>query len=186
MTFFLAMMPFGELRISLPIALSVYHLDWAVSYFLSVTGNLFIVLILLLFLEPVSEWLAKNFNFFQKFFSWLFQRTRKKYKREIERYGGVTLTLLVALPLPVTGGWTGALLAFLFGIPFRKAFFLIMSGILIAGGIVTGATLFGLTLEEYFGWETLFGLLITIGFCWLIYKIYRRRLKILFKVSGKR
>ncbi len=167
-TFLLAMTPIGELRISLPIALTIYQLNWAVAYLISVIGNLVPVILLLLFLEPVSAWFSKKFSIFQRFFSWLFARTRKKYNTKIEKYGYSALIIFVAIPLPITGGWTGSLIAFLFGISFRKAFPLITLGVMIAGLIVLLATQAGITIERYFGWQVLTGILLTIGLSWLI------------------
>jgi len=139
-TFLLAMTPLGELRLSIPIALTVYHLNPVSAYLISVLGNIISVFLVLLFLEPVSNWLSRNFAIFEKFFSWLFKRTRDKYKGKMKKYGLPVLAVFVALPLPVTGGWTGAVIAFLFGIPLKKALPLIALGIMTAGLIVLAAT----------------------------------------------
>ncbi len=170
-TFLLAMTPVGELRLSLPLALTLYRLNWGTAFLLSVIGNLVPVILLLLFLGPVSKILAANSKLFEKFFSWLFERTRKRYTNRIKKYGYPVLVLFVAIPLPVTGGWTGSLIAFLFDIPFKKAFPLIASGVIIAGGIVTLLTRAGITVEKYFGWQVLIGCLITCFVVWLIYKL---------------
>lgn len=170
-TFLLAMTPIGGLRLSIPIALTVYQLDWINVYLISVIGNLTPVVLLLLFLEPVSGWLSRNSRIFKKFFSWLFQRTRNKYNDKIKKYGYPALVLFIAIPLPFTGGWTGTLIAFLFGIPFKKAFSSIALGMMMAGGIVVGLTMTGVAIEQYFGWQILLGILIAIGFGWIIYKM---------------
>ena len=169
------MTPIGELRLSLPLALTVYRLDWGVAFLISVIGNLIPVLLILLFLGPVSKYLATNFKIFQRFFTWLFERTRRKHDSKIKKYGYPALVAFVAIPLPVTGGWTGSLIAFLFDIPFRKAFPLIASGVVIAGVIVSLLTKTGIVIEEYLGWQVLIGCLITIGFIWLILKYLRDR-----------
>lgn len=169
-TFLLAMTPVGELRIALPTALTIYHLDWQWAYLISVIGNLVPVVFFLLFLEPLSKWLSKNFRIFQRFFAWLFERTRKKYNSRMEKYGYPALVIFVAIPLPITGGWTGALIAFLFGISFKKAFPLIALGIMIAGGIVLGLTQTGIAIEKHLGSQVLLGILAAIGFGWIIYR----------------
>ena len=177
-TFLLAMTPIGGLRLSIPIALTVYHLDWISVYLISVIGNLTPVVMLLLFLEPVSCWLSRNSRIFRKFFSWLFQRTRSKYDGKIKKYGYPALILFIAIPLPFTGGWTGTLVAFLFGIPFKKAFSSIALGLMMAGGIVVGLTMTGVAIEQYFGLQILLGILIAIVFGWMIYKmIYDKKHK---------
>lgn len=143
-TFFLAMTPIGELRIALPVALTIYNMNWLLAFFVSVVGNLVPVIFLLLFLGLVSKWFSDNFKFCNKFFNWLFERTRKKSNSRMEKYGAIALISFVAIPLPFTGAWTGAIIAFLFDIPFKKAFPLIALGVVIAGGIVLGLTQLGL------------------------------------------
>jgi len=140
-TFLIATLPIAELRAAIPIALGVYHLPVFSTYLISVLGNILPIIFLLWFLDPLSNWLSKHSRFFKKFFDWIFKRTRQRFSKKYERWGLFALTLFVAIPLPVTGGWTGSMAAFLFGIPFKKAFPLIVLGILIAGVIVTLASL---------------------------------------------
>ena len=83
-TFLLAMTPLGELRLSLPLALTVYNLDWQVAFLISIIGNLVPVILILLFLGPLSKFLAANFKVFQRFFTWLFERTRRKHDSKIK------------------------------------------------------------------------------------------------------
>lgn len=135
-TVLVAAMPVSELRGSIPLALGVFHFSVEKAFFLSIIGNLIPVIPLLLFLESVSKWLSMRFNWAEKFFSWLFARTKRRSKL-IEKYGAVGLIFFVAIPLPVTGAWTGCVAAFLFGIRRRWAAFSIANGVLIAGVIVT-------------------------------------------------
>jgi uncharacterized membrane protein len=79
----------------------------------------------------------KRFKIFDRFFTWLFNRTRKKYYKKFEKYSGFALITFVGIPLPVTGAWTGAVIAFVFGIPPKKAVLDIFLGILMAATIVT-------------------------------------------------
>ena len=143
-TFILAMTPIGELRIALPVALTLYNMNWVLAFSISIIGNLIPVLFLLLFLGPVSKWFSDNFKICNKFFNWLFERTRKKSNSRIEKYGEIALISFVAIPLPFTGAWTGAIVAFLFDIPLKKAIPLIALGVVIAGVIVLGLTQLGL------------------------------------------
>lgn len=62
----------------------------------------------------------------------------------MERYGTLALTLFVAIPLPVTGAWTGCAAAFVFGVKFRHALMAITAGVLISGVVVTVVTLAGM------------------------------------------
>jgi len=136
-----AMLPISELRGAIPLALGVYKMSIPQTYLFAVLGNIIPVIFLLWFLEPVSKFLMKRSTIFNKFFTWLFERTRRKHKKAIQKWGPVALILFVAIPLPITGGWTGSVAAFVFGIPFKKALPLIFLGILIAGVVVTLASL---------------------------------------------
>lgn len=135
-TLLLAMTPIGELRVALPMGILAYGLDWKTAYFFSVLGNIIPVVFLLLFLGPVSNWLSLKSKICAKFFTWIFERTRKKTNSRMDKYGAIALISFVAIPLPFTGAWTGSIAAFLFGIPFKKAFPLIFLGVLMAGIIV--------------------------------------------------
>ena len=140
-TFLIAMSPILELRGSIPIALQIYHLPVLSVFFFSVLGNIAPVIFLLLFLEKISNYLSRRFYFFNRFFAWLFSKTRRDHNSKFKRWKEFALIILVAIPLPFTGAWTGSICAFVFGIPFKKALPLISSGIVIAGIIVTLVTL---------------------------------------------
>ena len=140
MTLLAAALPVSELRGAIPLAIGVYGYDPWQAYLLAVLGNLLPVVPLLLFLGPVSDWL-RRFTFWDKFFTWLFSRTRRKYIREHESFSLTALALFVAVPLPVTGAWTGCAIAFLVGFRFWPAFAAISAGVLLAGVIVTATVL---------------------------------------------
>lgn len=143
-TMLIAMLPIAELRGAIPWALAAPPigggLTWQTAYLYAVIGNFIPIIPVLLLIEPVSNWLRK-YKMFDKFFDWLFTRTRKKAQKNIEKYEALGLTLFVAIPLPVTGAWTGALAAFVFGIKFPRAVAYIIAGILIAGCVVTLASM---------------------------------------------
>ena len=143
-TLFIAMLPVSELRGAIPYALSS-GLSWHQSYFWAVIGNFIPVIPLLVFLGPLSEALSRRFALWRRFFDWLFARTRRRGKI-VERYEALGLVLFVAIPLPVTGAWTGTVAAFLFGVRFRYALPAIILGILLAGTVVTLASLGAISL----------------------------------------
>lgn len=144
--FLLSMTPLGELRISIPTGILIHNLNPFLVFLISVIGNFIPALLILFFLEEVSQFLMKKSKFFHKFFFWLFKRTHRKHSKKFELYGEIALLVFVAIPLPMTGAWTGALAAFLFGIPIKKASFFILLGIIGAGIIVTLLTLSGINL----------------------------------------
>jgi len=138
--------PISELRGAIPWAILKHQFPWYYAFSLSVIGNLLPVPFILLFLNTFSRLLSK-IDIFEKMLQWLFERTRRRGKI-IDRYERIGLALFVAIPLPVTGAWTGSLAAVLFGLKFKHAFLSIFIGILIAGVIVTCATLFGWTIFD--------------------------------------
>ena len=131
---FMSMLPINELRGTIPIALSMNQPVFK-TLVLAIVGNLIPVGPLLIFLKPVSERL-RRFKIWHRFFEHIFNRTEKK-ARLVQKYGALGLILFVAIPLPVTGAWTGSIAASLFKIRFRYAFGAIAVGVIIAGCIVT-------------------------------------------------
>ncbi|KKG09728.1 small multi-drug export protein [Methanosarcina sp. 2.H.A.1B.4] len=140
-------LPISELRGAIPVAMGIYGMGPLEAYVLSVLGNLIPVVPLLLFLEPVSGYL-RRYHIFDVFFTWLFSRTRRNHTENFEKYGLLALTLFVAVPLPVTGAWTGCAAAFVFGIKFKHSLPAIAAGVMIAGAIVTVLTMTGMGLAD--------------------------------------
>jgi len=140
-TFIISMLPISELRGAIPVAIGLYNLDPIHAYVIAVVGNIIPVIFILATINPVSKYLIKRSKLFNRFFSWLFARTQRKYNHKFEKWGALALITFVAIPLPVTGGYSGAVAAFVFGIPLKKALPLISLGIMIAGVIVTGLSL---------------------------------------------
>ena len=137
-TIVLSAAPISELRGGIPFALA-RGAHPAEAAGVAILANLAIVPVLLFGLGWM-EHLLRHWGFAARMMDWVFARTRRK-GRVIERFGDVALILLVAIPLPGTGAWTGALAAFLFGIPPRRALPLIAVGVLIAGALVLLASL---------------------------------------------
>jgi Predicted membrane protein len=138
--------PFLEARYAIPLAI-LYGFPAPVAFFLGILGNILVIIPLLLLLEPVSTWLSARSLTMRKFFGWLFQRTRR-HDHYIRRFGPPALFLFVAIPIPVTGTWTGCAAAFVFGVRFRHAFPAIAAGAIVAALITTLPTL---SLLDLFG-----------------------------------
>ena len=136
----LSALPLTELRASIPLAYTVMSGAWAWPwwkiYLLAVLGNLIPVPFILWFLGPVSRFLSR-WRPFERFFEGLFERARRRAGTSIEKYEALGLSVFVAIPLPVTGAWTGCVAAFLFGIPRRLAIPAIALGVMVAGALVT-------------------------------------------------
>jgi uncharacterized membrane protein len=141
----IAMLPVAELRLAIPIAIYAFELNPFTAFYLSVIGNMIPVMPLLLFLEPVSNFL-RRWRIWDIFFTWLFERTHRKHNAKFEKYGIIGLALFVGIPLPVTGAWTGCAAAFVFGFKFKNSFFAILAGVMIAGAVVTALTVMGIKI----------------------------------------
>jgi len=137
----IAALPISELRGALPVAINLFGMPWYWALCLAVIGNLLPVPVLLLFLESLAKVISKV-AIGRRLVNWVFERTRRQ-GAIIKRYERVGLMLLVAIPLPFTGAWTGSVAAFLFGLKFKYAFFSILCGVIIAGVIVTCLCLLG-------------------------------------------
>ena len=138
--FIIAALPILELRGAIPIGLSM-GIEIKRVVFLSIIGNLVPVVPILFLLEPVSGFLRKFWPF-NKFFDWLFKRTKSR-SGLIEKYEFLGLICFVAIPLPITGAWTGCVAATLFKMRFRYAFLAITIGVCIASSIVLAVCLVG-------------------------------------------
>jgi len=139
--FFTAAAPISELRGAIPLAILEFDISWPIAFVVAIAGNILPVPFLLLFLDPIARLLSKV-KLFDRIINWIFERSRRRGKI-IERYESIGLAIFVAIPLPLTGAWTGAIVAFLLGLPFWRSLIAITIGVLIAGVIVTTLTLIG-------------------------------------------
>lgn len=138
---FLAALPFGELRVALPAALLVYDLPWPWAIALAILGNMLPVYFLLVFFERFSAWARRVSPLADRLLTWLFERTRRRLDERVKRFEHWALALFVAMPLPATGAWTGALAAFVFGLPRWRSLVAIFIGVCAAAVIVGALTL---------------------------------------------
>lgn len=130
-----SMVPIIELRGGVPIAVGM-GLDLWLAFVACIIGNMLPVPIILLFLRKVLSLMEKWGGFFAKIAFKLKERAEKKSKA-LERGQILGLIILVAIPLPGTGAWTGALVASLMNIPPKKAFPAIFIGVVVAGIIMS-------------------------------------------------
>lgn len=133
---FISMLPFIELRGAIPIGMSLGMPFWEVWIF-SIIGNIIPILPILILFQPISKLLLR-FKWFQRLYDWLYQRSARKGKDQLNRYGAVALFLFTAIPLPTTGAWSAALIASFFQIKIRYAFFSILLGVISAAFLVGG------------------------------------------------
>ena len=141
--FGLAMIPVFELRGAIPVGVAAGLPFWMV-FLTALLGNLLPVPFLILFTRRVFEWLRTKSALLERFVSRLERKAAAKEEllKKCELLG---LCILVAIPLPGTGAWTGSLVAAVFDIRLKHAFPAIALGVLIAGIIVSVVT-YGVTI----------------------------------------
>ncbi|MFA5069556.1 MAG: small multi-drug export protein [Candidatus Omnitrophota bacterium] len=135
-----AAMPVLEVRGAIPVGL-LMGIDIKRVLLFSIIGNMIPVVPVLLLLKPVSGYMNR-FKPFAGFFHWLFERARHR-SRLMEKCEFLGLMLFVALPLPVTGAWTGCVAAGLFKMRFWHSFLAIFLGVCAASLIVSVLCLTG-------------------------------------------
>jgi uncharacterized membrane protein len=111
--------------------------------FVSVLGNLLPIPFIILFIRKIFAWMRRRMPRLKGFIARLENRAAGRWD-EIHKYSFLGLLIFVAIPLPGTGAWTGALIAALFDMRMRSALPAIFFGVLLAGFLVTGLT-FGFT-----------------------------------------
>ena len=140
-------LPIIELRGGIPIGILYFEFSPVKTYFLCCFGNLIPIIPLLLLFGKIEQIMARN-KYSNRFLQWYIERVRKRTARveHLEMWG---LVLFVAIPLPVTGAWTGSVASFLMGIDWRKGLLSIMCGVFIAGIVVTTLTMCGAKIYTF-------------------------------------
>ena len=138
LTFGTAMVPVLELRGAIPVGVAA-GLHPVAACVVAIIGNLVPVPFIMLLTRRIFNWLRK-IPFFGAKIEWLERRAHLK-GRLVRKYRLPGLIVLVGIPLPGTGAWTGALVAALLDIRLRSAIPAILLGLIIAGGITTAVTM---------------------------------------------
>ncbi|MBT4086885.1 MAG: small multi-drug export protein [Deltaproteobacteria bacterium] len=137
--FILGMMPIIESRLAIPFGIGALGMNPINAFIFAIAGNFIAVIILLRFLDPVTQLLCKS-SFLKKHIDWLFERTRTKHDKRMSELGHLALLIFVAIPIPGSGAWAGSLVAYLFDLKKPLATVIITCGLIIAGVIITSTT----------------------------------------------
>ena len=130
----ISMLPIIELRGAIPVAFAL-GIPLIPSFIVSIIGNLLPVPFILWLITPFCNWLKRT-----KMLAWFpefLERKVEKNKEKVTKYANLGLFLFVAIPLPGTGAWTGALIASFLNFRFRDAFIAITGGVITAGIIMS-------------------------------------------------
>ncbi len=138
-TFIVSMLPVVELRLAIPMGVGLGLPVWKAAV-ISVIGNLLPVPFIIAFIRVIMDWLKTKSALLQRFVAWLESKASGPKADRVRRYEFWGLLLFVAIPLPGTGAWTGALVAALLNIRMKRALPPIVLGVLVAGLLVSLAT----------------------------------------------
>ena len=137
-TFFISMMPIGELRFGLPYGIAL-GLEYPLALMSALLGNMVPVPFIIVYIKRIFAWMRMHMPVFNSFITKLEQKADLKGET-VEKYGPIALLLFVAIPLPGTGAWTGALVAAFLNMKTETAVPYIMLGVCIAAMIMTLVT----------------------------------------------
>ena len=138
MAFLISMLPVVELRGGLPYGI-VLGLDYPLSLTAAVLGNMVPVPFIILYIRYVFQWLRRRSPWWRAKIEALEKKAHLK-GRLVHKYSAIGLCILVAIPLPGTGAWTGALVAAVLDMRLKNAVPTIFLGVCIAAGIMTAVT----------------------------------------------
>lgn len=140
-TALLSVVPISELRGAIPFAVA-NGINPVTAYFFAVFFNALVGPIVFIFLNSFHKLFSKM-KWYTRVFESFVDRTRLKVEDKINRFGYLGVALFVAIPLPITGAWTGTLGAWIFGLHKRKTIMAVILGVSISGLIVSLITFFG-------------------------------------------
>lgn len=136
--FVISMIPIVELRLAIPIAVAV-KLPLSAAFPIAIIGNLLPIPFIILFIKKIFAWMRKTSDKLNKIVDKM-EAKAEKNKAKVLKYAFWGLALFVAIPLPGTGAWTGALVAAMLDMPLKKAFPSIVIGVLGAGIVISFAS----------------------------------------------
>lgn len=137
-TFILSMLPIIELRGGLPYGIA-QGLDYPLALMAAILGNMVPVPFIIVYIRHVFAWLRKRRSWWDEKITKLEKKAHLK-GRIVHKYSAIGLCILVAIPLPGTGAWTGALVAAILDMRLKSAIPSIFLGVCIAAGIMTAVT----------------------------------------------
>jgi uncharacterized membrane protein len=135
-TILLSILPISELRGAIPYAIA-NKINPLLAFLISVLGNVLVIPITFFFLDNLHKYFLK-IKSYEKFFNKYIEVKRKNFEKHVgTKFEFWALAIFVAIPLPLTGAYSGAIIAWFFNLKRRKSYLAIFLGVLIAGIIVT-------------------------------------------------
>jgi len=144
----LSILPISELRGAIPYAY-FRGVPLPEAYIICVTANAFVSPLVYIFLSSVHK-LFYRFRWYRTLFEKTVDRARKKIEKKVEKYEYIGVMLFVAIPLPITGAYTGTLGAWVLGLGKKRTVLAACAGVIISGLIVSLVLMFGIEVLSIF------------------------------------
>jgi uncharacterized membrane protein len=138
----LTLLPFLELRASIPYGILNTNLHWTSVFLICVVSNIILGPIIYLLLDKIV-FVATKIKIIDKLYQRYVEKTQKKIHKYVDTYGILGVSIFIGIPLPGSGVYSGALGSYLLGIKFKDFLKAAIIGVLIAGILVTIITLSG-------------------------------------------
>ena len=144
----LTLLPFLELRASIPYGIFSTDMHWSIVFLVCVVVNIILGPIIYIFLDKVVH-LFLEIKIVDKLYSFYVERTQRKIRPYVEKYGLIGVAIFIGIPLPGSGSYSGALGSYLLGIKFKRFVIANVIGVLIAGVAVTIVSLTGSEIFKF-------------------------------------
>ncbi|MDR2740779.1 MAG: small multi-drug export protein [Treponema sp.] len=147
-TALLSFLPVSELRGAIPFAVA-NGIPWYWAYPFAAGLNALVAPVCWIFLSTLHKLFLKM-TWYRRFFDRFVERARAKLHRGVEKWGWLGVAAFVAIPLPITGAWTGTLGAWMLGLSKRRTLPAVILGVAGAGAIVTAVVILGIKAADIF------------------------------------
>jgi uncharacterized membrane protein len=117
----------------------IHKIPWYAAYPYAAALNALVAPVCWVFLSTLHRLFLK-LAWYEKTFNRFVERARKKLRGGVEKWGWLGVAVFVAIPLPMTGAWTGVLGAWVLGVPKGKTLLAVILGVIVAGALVTLVT----------------------------------------------
>jgi len=150
----LSFMPISELRGAIPFAVA-HNIPWYWAYLFAAAVNALVAPACWIFLATLHKLFygtapEKGIRWYKNIFDKFVERAQKKLSVKFEKWGWLGIAVFVAVPLPITGAWTGTLGSWILGVSRRRTMLAVIIGVLAAGAIVSAVVMLGIETFNIF------------------------------------
>lgn len=147
-------MPISELRGAIPFAVA-HGIPWYWAYPFAAVLNALVAPVCWIFLATVHKLFygatpEKGVQWYKRFFDRTVEKARKKLSVQVEKWGWFGIAVFVAIPLPLTGAWTGTIGAWILGVSKRYTMLAVTLGVIVAGAVVSAVVILGVEALNFF------------------------------------